>query len=305
MGKDSFYSAYGDWTDKLVEGGSLKLEHTVEYEQFRVDIPEIAEAVTKTVPELKQQRKDSAKLEQDIFRRIQAVVKEWEAQAGQTLLLDKALEYINTPQVAHTDNQWKRREDGSWVISNLVYKMSYKIWEDPGGEKKGTWLVSWTLEINCPKRPATEKYAFCGESTVAEQRKKRYDTFDAAQRYIQGRFDLYANCFSELRPPVPAKFKRHFYINGCLLPHYTVAPPEQTAPDHAAVEALLKFAGADDAPLSTPAAGPAPEAQAPTPTADPAPEQHTSTPAAGRKPARPAAGPNRKKSKAARGGTAR
>lgn len=290
MAKESFYSAYGDWTDKLEAGASLKLAHNVEYEEFRIDIPEIMEIVTLSTPELKQRRKDSAKLEQDIFSRIKDVVKEWEAQAGQTLLLDKALEYASTPQVAHTSNQWTQLKDGSWEISNLVYKMCYKIWEDVAGDKKGTWLVTWALGVNRPKRPPTERFNLNGEPVIAEQKKKRYDTFDAAQRYIQGRFDVYAHLFSELRPLVPAEFKRHFYINGCLLPGYTVAPPEGAGPNQETVEALLKFVEDGDAP--TP---PLPPAVANVP----GPQQPPAQPA-GKKPARPAPRPSRKKTKTAR-----
>lgn len=286
MEKDSFYSAFGDWTDKLVAGTSLKLEHRVEYEEFRIDIPEIAEIVSLSIPELEQRRKDSAKLEQDIFGKMQAAVKEWEAQAAQTLLLDRAMEYVSTPQVAHTSNQWKQLKDGSWEISNLVYKMCYKIWENPGADKKGACCVAWTLEVNCPKRPPSERYNFNGKPVIAEQKKKGYDTLDAAQRYIQGRFDLYAHHFSELQPPVPAKFKKHFYVNGCLLPGYTVAPQEVTGPNQETVEALLKFVEDSDTP--------------PPPTVGPtesAPREHKRTLSTVKMPASPAPKPNRKKSK--------
>lgn len=289
MEKETFYSAYGDWQDKLVEGAMLKFEHKVEYEKFRIDIPEITEISTLSLAELKQRRKDSAKLEQDIFSRIKDVIKEWEAQAGQTLLLDKALEYANTPQVAHTSNKWKQLKDGSWEISNLVYKMCYKIWEDAAGDKKGTWLVTWAVGINCPKRPPTEKYNFNGEFIIAEQKKKRYDTFDAAQRYIQGRFDLYVHHFSELRPPIPEKYKKHFYINGCLLPKYTVAPPEQTGPDLKVVDALLGYLEEGDGEMAQPPAPPS----APAVQSIPAPPK-PSAPQSG-KPKRPSPKPKPKR----------
>ena len=51
---------------------------------------------------------------------------------------------------------------------------------------------------------------------------------DAAQRYIQGRFNLYAHLFTELSPPIPNDCKRMFMVNGRLLPGYTLAPPAQT-----------------------------------------------------------------------------
>lgn len=130
MGNDSFYEAYGQYVDELEPGYKLKLEHHIEYNTYRIGLPEIAEKVKLSPAELKQERKESAKLEQDIYDRMLGIVKEWERQAAQTLLLDKALEYANTPAVPHTSNEWKQRKDGSWEISNLVYKMCYQIWED-------------------------------------------------------------------------------------------------------------------------------------------------------------------------------
>ena len=41
--------------------------------------------------------------------------------------MTKAIEYLKTPVVEHTGNEWKQRKDGSWEISNLVYKMTFSI----------------------------------------------------------------------------------------------------------------------------------------------------------------------------------
>ena len=281
MGKESFYSAYGEYVDKLEPGYKLKIEHHVEYESYRIGRPEIAAQVKFTPAELKRKREESVKLEQAIYDKMLGVVKEWEVQAAQTLLLDKALEYAATPDVAHTGNEWKQSEDGGWKISNLVYVMSYQIREDPAGDKKGSWLVSWSLEINAPSRPKTEKFYFAGDKIITEQNKKRYDTFDAAQKYIQGRFDLYVGLFRELCPPIPDKFKRHFYINGCLLPKYTVAPPETATPDEKAVEGLLEFLDEDDAVPPPPAAPADPAPQSP------AKPQMPAAPLSGGQPKRP------------------
>ena len=294
MEKETFYEAYGEYADKLETGFKLKIEHHVEYESYRIGRPEIAEQVKFSPAELKQKRKASDELEKEIYNKIRGIVKEWEKQAAQTLLLDKALEYVNTPDVPHTSNEWKQRKDGSWEISNLVYKMCYHIWEDTAENKKGTWLVSWALGINVPARPKTEKFYFAGDKIIAEQNKKRYDTFDAAQKYIQGRFDLYVGLFRELRPPVPDEFKRHFYINGCLLPEYTVAPPEITEPDEKAVESLLDFLDEDDA-TSPPQEAPAD----PAPPSPAKPQKPTVPPPAGRPkrpPVKPKTKPKRKSS---------
>ncbi|MCI9654620.1 MAG: hypothetical protein HFF45_01195 [Lawsonibacter sp.] len=74
---------------------------------------------------------------------------------------------------------------------------------------------------------------------MAEQTKKRYDTPEAAQKYIQGRFDLYSHLFTELRPPIPDGFQRAFTINGCLLPEYTVSPPKRASSKD--IDDLLDF----------------------------------------------------------------
>ncbi len=289
MEKETFYSAYGKYVDKLETGFKLKIEHHVEYESYRIGRPEIATQVKFSPAELKQKRKESAKLEQEIYNKMLGIVEEWEAQAAQTLLLDKALEYSNTPTVAHTSNEWKQQADGQWEISNLVYKMCYQIWEDPAGDKKGTWLVSWALGINAPARPKTEKFYFAGDKVIAEQNKKRYDTFDAAQKYIQGRFDLYVGLFRELRPPIPDEFKRHFYINGCLLPEYTVVPPEMTKPDEKVVESLLDFLDEDDTAPPPPVTTDNPTPQSP------AKAQRPAAPPSGARPKRPPAKPKPKR----------
>ena len=289
MAKETFYSAYGQYTDKLEPGFKLKIDHHVEYESYRIGRPEIAEKVKLSPAELEKQREESAKLEQEIYGKILGIVEEWETQAAQTLLLDKALEYASTPAVTHTANEWKQQEDGQWEISNLVYKMCYKIWEDPAGDKKGTWLVSWALGINAPPRPKTERFYFAGDKVMAEQNKKRYDTFEAAQKYIQGRFDLYVGLFRELCPPVPDKLERHFYINGSQLPQYTVAPPETVKPDEKAVESLLDFLDEDDTAPPPPV-----PTDNPTPQAPAKPQRPAALPHGGR-PKRPPAKPKPKR----------
>lgn len=281
MEQRSFYRSYG-FADKLVEGAMLRLEHTVEYDHFYRDVPEMAELTVLSEAELLKRRKASVKLEKDIYAKAQNSTKEWETQAAQTLLLDKALEYVRTPTVEHTSNEWKQQADGGWEISNFVYKMSYRIWEDTEGDKKGSWLVSWKLEMNRPSRPSTEKMFYPGDPTVAEQKKKRYDTFDAAQHYIQGRFDLYTPLFMELCPPIPDKFKDIFRINGSLLPGYTIAPPEKMKPDKDAVDALLDCLGDEDIAV--------PEA-----SAQEVPEQETSAPVIPPQEAKPSAAPFKRK----------
>ena len=54
----------------------------------------------------------------------------WEEQAGRTLLLDKTLEYVRTPHVQHTANEWQTTEHNRHIRSNRVYQMNYHIYEN-------------------------------------------------------------------------------------------------------------------------------------------------------------------------------
>lgn len=186
MEKESFFSAYGKYGDTLATGQSVKIDHHIEFNQWGTDWPELLELIKLSPQEVTERRKDEATKEKAVYDRLRAVVKEWEAQASQTLLCDKALEYLKTPEVEHTANEWKQQKDGVWEISNRVYTMRYKIWQDKEGDKKGTWLVTWGIAVNCPKRPATEKYGYTGNKMVVEQKKKRYDTMGGGAELYSG-----------------------------------------------------------------------------------------------------------------------
>lgn len=265
--KEPFYQTFHP-NDKLIPGAHIELSRNIEFDQWRADLSDVAGLVKLSPEELASKREDSAGKEQDILKKLQGLLSEWEAQAAQTLELDMALEYLHTPLVAHTSNEWTQAEDGQWSISNLTYAMSFKIWEDE--KKPGTFLVSWGIGVNRPERPPSEKYYYAGD-LFFDQNKKRYDTFEAAQKYIQGRFDLYAHLFTELCPPVPEKFVRAFKINGVLLPGYTVAPPEKAEPDEKAVDSLLDYLDEEDTAPQPPAVPTAPEAQTPSKPRKPTP----------------------------------
>ena len=216
--------------------------------------------------------KSSEAAEKSIFDKLKAAASEWEAQAAQTLLLEKVLEYVRTPEVSHTSNEWKQIQGGAWEISNRVYQMRYVFVPVP--QSKAV-RVTWGIVYNTPQQPGNPRYANSwGDSRyIVRQEKKPYDSVEAAQRYIQGRFNLYAHLFTELSPPVPNDCKRMFMVNGHLLPGYTLAPPERTKEE--AVKDLLDcLEDGDVAPAVS------------EPEAPPAPKQKDAAPA---KPAQPAA----------------
>ena len=222
---DPFFSVNA-WGDTLTTGETLKMVHTLWFSEYNAS-PFMALLTDKPTSELQEMLKSSEAAEKSIFDRLKAAVSEWEAQAAQTLLLEKVLEYVRTPEVSHTSNEWKQIQGGAWEISNRVYQMRYVFVPVP--QSKAV-RVTWGLVYNTPQQPGNPRYANSwGDSRfIARQDKKPYESAEAAQRYIQGRFNRYAHLFTELSPPVPNDCKRMFMVNGHLLPGYTLAPPERT-----------------------------------------------------------------------------
>ena len=222
---DPFFSVNA-WGDTLTTGETLKMVHTLWFSEYNAS-PFMALLTDKPTSELQEMLKSSEAAEKSIFDRLKVAVSEWEAQAAQTLLLEKVLEYVRTPEVSHTSNEWKQIQGGAWEISNRVYQMRYVFVPVP--QSKAV-RVTWGIVYNTPQQPGNPRYANSwGDSRyIVRQEKKPYDSVEAAQRYIQGRFNLYAHLFTELSPPVPNDCKRMFMVNGHLLPGYTLAPPERT-----------------------------------------------------------------------------
>ena len=259
------------WGDSLTTGATLKIVHSLHYSDYNAS-PFVALLADRPVAELQEMLKDSKGAEESIFEKLKAATDEWEAQAAQTLLLEKVLEYVRTPEVSHTSNEWKQIQGGAWEISNRVYQMRYVFVPVP--QSKAV-RVTWGIVYNTPQQPGNPRYANSwGDSRyIVRQEKKPYDSVEAAQRYIQGRFNLYAHLFTELSPPVPNDCKRMFMVNGHLLPGYTLAPPERTKEE--TVNDLLDCLEDGDVAPSIP-----------EPEQPPAPKQKTAVPA---KPARTAA----------------
>ncbi|USF25231.1 hypothetical protein N510_000142 [Firmicutes bacterium ASF500] len=252
------------WGDSLTTGATLKIVHSLHYSDYNAS-PFMALLTDKPAAELQKMLKGSEGAEKSIYEKLKTAVSKWEAQAAQTLLLEKVLEYVRTPEVSHTSNEWKQIEGGAWEISNRVYQMRYQFTPVPQSEAV---RVTWGIVYNTPQQPGNPRYANSwGDSRyIVRQEKKPYDSVEAAQRYIQGRFNLYAHLFTELSPPVPNDCKRMFMVNGHLLPGYTLAPPERTKEE--AVNDLLDCLEDGDVvpPISAPEPPPAPKEKTTAPS---------------------------------------
>lgn len=122
--KDYRVYRYGD---DLKPGYELKVEHSVSCEN--VDISALIAMGTESLEAMCQGSIDG---EQKAYEIVLAAAKQWEQQAAATQTINRALEYLRTPEVAHTSNQWQSKDnwrDGE-EISNRVYKMTCSVWED-------------------------------------------------------------------------------------------------------------------------------------------------------------------------------
>ena len=173
-----------------------------------------------SLEQLQTMRKESAAEEQRIFEKLQEEAKVWESQAGKTLLLDKVIEYMKTHPVKHTENRWETTCYGQNVISNMVYKMSYSIYEDTKYDRETqksipcTWCLTWNVLTNSPYGNRISK--------IAGQNRKRYDDKAELDKYMNGRIKAYAHLFTEISPPIPQEYVRDFCVSGQLLPGYSI-----------------------------------------------------------------------------------
>lgn len=192
--EDSFYTAYS-YGDKLEEGHKLTLEHHISFDQRHADLSALT---WMPLDRLQALRSKSVEAEKTVFRDLQEATKRWEEQAAQTMILDRAIEYVKTPEVQHSSNRWEDTDYGWRRISNMVYQMSYRIREDTAYDHKQkkqvpvAWYVSWSVSYNVPRRK--DPYSST-PSPLASQDNKRYADKAAAERYVQGRIAAYAHLF--------------------------------------------------------------------------------------------------------------
>ena len=197
--------------DYLTEGSQLKLDHSVYCEDV-----DISSLITQSADALEALRQDSIDGEQKALSIVQAAAKQWEQQAAVTQKLNRALEYLRTPEVAHTGNEW--RKTGNWrdaeEISNRVYKMTCSVWEDTKYDRETkqsvpvAWYVTWDVYVNSPKEGYGEK--------IAGQNQKRYTDKAAAMKYLDRRKKAYSHLFTEISPQIPKEYEHHFTVHGTL-----------------------------------------------------------------------------------------
>ena len=216
------YSTYDH--DRLDPADSMRIERKLYFEQDKADISGLT---VLSMEQLREIREESAAVEQTIYEDLKQRATAWEAQAGQTLAVDKAIEYVRTPEVKHTANQWEAAENDRHIISNRVYQMRYHIYENTRYDREKeqsvpyAWTLSWNVYTNSP-----DGY---NQAKIAGQEKKFADKA-AMEKYLNGRIKAYQHLFTEISPPIPKEYAYHFKINGQLLPGYTIEGEEREQP---------------------------------------------------------------------------
>ena len=216
------YSSYDH--DKLEAAETMRIERRIYFEAKDGDI---APYSSLPIAQLLSMRSESAAAEQTIFDDLKERAAAWEEQAGRTLLLDKALEYVRTPHVQHTANEWQKNEYDRYTRSNRVYQMNYYIYENTRYNQEAqksipySWTLTWSVRTNSPSRT---------QAKIAGQDRKVFTDKAAMEKYLNGRIKAYDRLFTEISPPIPQEYADYFKVNGMLMPDYTIEgeePPQQ------------------------------------------------------------------------------
>ena len=216
------YSSYDH--DKLEAAETMRIERRIYFEAKDGDIAPYASL---PIAQLLSMRSESAAAEQAIFDSLKEQAAAWEEQAGKTLLLDKALEYVRTPHVQHTANEWQENEYNRHTRSNRVYQMNYYIYENTRYNQEAqksipySWTLTWSVRTNSPSRT---------QAKIAGQDRKVFTDKAAMEKYLNGRIKAYDRLFTEISPPIPQEYADYFKVNGMLMPDYTIEgeePPQQ------------------------------------------------------------------------------
>lgn len=213
--------------DSLEASHKMKIDRTVYFDTAAEDI---APLTGLPLVELQQMRQESTEAEQTIYEALREQAKAWEEQAGRSAILSKAIEYVMTPPVKHTSNEWEKTDYDWHTRSNAVYEMVYHIYENTRYDREQqksvpySWSLTWSVRTNGPDNGRNVR--------IAGQERKTFSDKATMEKYLAGRIKAYDRLFTEISPVIPKEYAAQFKVNGQLLPGYTVEGEEvQKAPE--------------------------------------------------------------------------
>ena len=196
--------------DKLDPADSMRIERNIYFEEQTADLSGLTAL---PLEQLQALREEYAAAEQAAFEALQEQAAAWDEQAGKTLAIDKAIEYVRTPEATHTANQWEATDYGKH-ISNRVYQMRYHISENTryDRKKRNPFPIRGRFHgVFTPTAP--HNY---GQAKIAGQERKVFADKAAMEKYLNGRIKAYQHLFTEVSPPIPPEYAEHFKVNGQL-----------------------------------------------------------------------------------------
>lgn len=249
----------------LKPGEELSIRSYVYYSAGERDISDL---VRLPIDELAKLEEASVAAEKTIYKQACDKVSEWEKQAAQTVRIRQAKQYLRTMPVTHTSNQWTEDQYGRHEMSNMVYQFIWRLYERTSWSHTAqksvvtAWELSWNVTFN-----ATHNSDQPSGRQIAGQDRKVFKEKAALEKYLQGRIAAYAHLFTEISPPIPKEHRKHFCVNGVLLPGYTVENPDTLKPDEAALDDLLSLLDEDETGGKAPASPSVPQPEGNSPRA--------------------------------------
>ena len=137
--------------DDLSAGATLKVEHTI-----IVNETDILNLISQPLEKIQAMRDNNVKKETAAFEKVRQSARDWEKKAAITRQFDRAIEYLQVPEVSHSSNKWVNDRDcynyDCTSISNMVYKMTYRMYDYTSwrSEKTRRWEVKWSIGTNSP-----------------------------------------------------------------------------------------------------------------------------------------------------------
>ena len=181
------------------------------YIYIKEDSLDLSDLVNLDLNALEKIMLDNIEAEKTAYAETVKSTGQWEVAAAETLRIKKAVEYLKTPEIKHTANQWEN--DGDWSVrSNAVYQFRYRI--DKSYRNDHSIHATWYVSV---QNPAKSRYR-----QIAEQRNKLFRSSEEAEKYIKGRIKAYDHLFAGTNPPIPAEYADCFKVGGRLLPGYVI-----------------------------------------------------------------------------------
>ena len=134
--------------------------------------------------------------------------------AAITRQFDRAIEYLQVPEVSHSSNKWVNDRDcynyDCTSISNMVYKMTYRMYDYTSwrSEKTRRWEVKWSIGTNSP----------VGHNNCIAEQERSFKDKAEAEKYIQGRIKAYSHLFTEISRPFRKNMKNPLWYTNIFYP---------------------------------------------------------------------------------------